>query len=190
MLNSLNVYYNGWGESWLWGTLISSTATTGRPTIAFEYSPEAIQRGVQLSSYLLPLKGLPLRQGFPTYQMGLPGPVYDALPDGWGMLLMDRYFRKIGLHPARIGPLERLTYISTHATGALSFEPCVADMQTSENIPLPQSKKSSKEKVANFYNICWSWVAPPKVPDPKHWFTEILSILSFRRKLLIKMKPG
>jgi serine/threonine-protein kinase HipA len=94
--------------------------------------------------------------------MGLPGPVYDALPDGWGMLLMDRYFRKIGLHPARIGPLERLTYISTHATGALSFEPCVADMQTSENIPLPQSKKSSKEKVANFYNICWSWVAPPR----------------------------
>jgi len=162
MLNSLNVYYNGWGESWLWGTLISSTATTGRPTIAFEYSPEAIQRGVQLSSYLLPLKGLPLRQGFPTYQMGLPGPVYDALPDGWGMLLMDRYFRKIGLHPARISPLERLTYISTHATGALSFEPCVADMQTSENIPLPQSKKSSKEKVANFYNICWSWVAPPR----------------------------
>ena len=39
MLNRLNVYYNGCGESWLWGTLISSTATTGRPTIAFEYSP-------------------------------------------------------------------------------------------------------------------------------------------------------
>ncbi len=51
MLNSLNVYYNGWGESWLWGTLISSTATTGRPTIAFEYSPEAIQRG--FSSFLI-----------------------------------------------------------------------------------------------------------------------------------------
>ena len=64
MLNRLNVYYNGWGESWLWGTLISSTATTGRPTIAFEYSPEAIQQGVELSSYLLPLKGLPFRQGF------------------------------------------------------------------------------------------------------------------------------
>ena len=138
MLNRLNVYYNGWGESWLWGTLISSTATTGRPTIAFEYSPEAIQQGVELSSYLLPLKGLPFRQGFPTHQMGLPGPVYDALPDGWGMMLMDRYFKKIGLNSARIGPLERLTYISSHAMGALSFEPCVADMQTSENIPLQQ----------------------------------------------------
>lgn len=68
----------GWG-----GTLISSTAANnGRPNIAFEYSPEAIQRGVELSSYLLPLKGLPFRQGFPTHQMGLPGPVYDALPDG------------------------------------------------------------------------------------------------------------
>ncbi len=42
----------------------------------------ALQRGVELSSYLLPLKGLPFRQGFPTHQMGLPGPVYDALPDG------------------------------------------------------------------------------------------------------------
>ena len=37
---------------------------------------------------------------------GLPGPVYDALPDGWGMRLMDRLFKRRGLHPARIGPLE------------------------------------------------------------------------------------
>ncbi len=166
MLNSLNVYYNGWGESWLWGTLISSTATTGRPTIAFEYSPEAIQRGVQLSSYLLPLKGLPLRQGFPTYQMGLPGPVYDALPDGWGMLLMDRYFRKIGLHPARISPLERLTYISTHAIGVLSFEPCVAEMQTSENIPLPQLAQEVQEVLkgegGEFLQHLLVRVAPPR----------------------------
>ncbi|MHA3053621.1 HipA N-terminal domain-containing protein, partial [Acinetobacter sp. ANC 4640] len=86
MLNRLNVYYNGWGESWLWGTLISSTATTGRPIISFEYSSEAIRSGIELSSYLLPLNGLPLRQGFPVHHMGLPGPVYDALPDGWGML--------------------------------------------------------------------------------------------------------
>ena len=77
--------------------------------------------------------------------MGLPGPVYDALPDGWGMMLMDRYFKKIGLNSARIGPLERLTYISSHAMGALSFEPCVADMQTSENIPLQQLAQEVQE---------------------------------------------
>ena len=50
MLNRLNVYYNGWGESWLWGTLISSIATTRRPIISFEYSSEAISSGI---SYLL-----------------------------------------------------------------------------------------------------------------------------------------
>ena len=94
MLKKLNVYYNGWGEYWLWGTLVSSTAITGRPLIAFEYSAEAISKGLELSSYLLPLKGDSLRTNFPTHQMGLPGPIYDALPDGWGMLLMDRLFKK------------------------------------------------------------------------------------------------
>ena len=58
---------------------------------------------------------------------------------------MDRYFRKIGLNPARIGPLECLTYIGTHVIGALSFEPCVAEIQTSENIPLPQLAQEVQE---------------------------------------------
>ncbi len=98
--------------------------------------------------------------------MGLPGPVYDALPDGWGMLLMDRYFRKIGLHPARISPLERLTYISTHAIGVLSFEPCVAEMQTSENIPLPQLAQEVQEVLkgegGEFLQHLLVRVAPPR----------------------------
>jgi len=136
MLHKLDIYYNGWGEYWLWGTLVSSTALTGRPVIAFEYSAEAVQKGLELSSYLLPLKGGQLRTGFPVHQMGLPGPAYDALPDGWGMLLMDRLFKKNGLNPARIGPLERLTYISTHAMGALSFEPSVSEAALTEHIPL------------------------------------------------------
>ena len=75
MLKKLNVYYNGWGEYWLWGTLVSSTAITGRPLIAFEYSAEAISKGLELSSYLLPLKGDPLRTNFHAHQMGLPGPI-------------------------------------------------------------------------------------------------------------------
>ena len=39
---------------------------------------------------------------------------------------MDRYFRKIGLHPARIGPLERLTYISVN--GILKLTPFTLQM--------------------------------------------------------------
>lgn len=128
MPEQVDVYYDGWGEHWRWGTLVSSNAITGRPLIAFEYSDEAKRRGLELSAYTLALNGPKLRKDFPAHQMGLPGPVYDALPDGWGMLLMDRLFKRRGLNAARIGPLERLSYIGSHAMGAMSFEPVVPEM--------------------------------------------------------------
>jgi serine/threonine-protein kinase HipA len=128
MPEQVDVYYDGWGEHWRWGRLVSSNAITGRPLIAFEYSDEAKRRGLELSAYTLALNGPKLRKDFPAHQMGLPGPVYDALPDGWGMLLMDRLFKRRGLNAARIGPLERLSYIGSHAMGAMSFEPVAPEM--------------------------------------------------------------
>ena len=139
MLEQVNVFYEGWGERWQWGTLVSTTALTGRPLIVFEYSNEARQRGLELSSYKLPLQGPQLRRDFPDHQLHLPGPVYDALPDGWGMLLMDRLFKRRGLNPARIGALERLTYIGTQAMGAMSFEPVASEVSAPvKDIPLAQ----------------------------------------------------
>lgn len=139
MLKQVKVYYEGWGERWLWGTLMSTTALTGRPLIVFEYSNEATQRGLELSAYKLPLKGPQVRRDFPPHQLGLPSPVYDSLPDGWGMLLMDRLFRRRGLISARIGPLERLAYIGSNAMGAMSFEPVKPEGLASQvNISLDQ----------------------------------------------------
>jgi len=139
MLSQVHVNYEGWGEHWRWGTLVSSNAITGRPLIAFEYSDEAKRKGLELSAYTLALNGPKLRKDFPAHQMGLPGPVYDALPDGWGMLLMDRLFKRHHINPARIGPLERLTYIGPHAMGALSFEPVAPETLVSqEEIALDQ----------------------------------------------------
>lgn len=140
MPDEVNVFYEGWGERWHWGTLASTTALTGRPLIVFEYSNEARQRGLELSSYTLPLEGgAPLRRDFPDHQLHLPGPVYDALPDGWGMLLMDRMFRRRGLTTARIGALERLAYIGRNAMGAMTFEPVAPEGQPPEvHIPLEQ----------------------------------------------------
>lgn len=139
MPEQVKVYYEGWGDRWLWGTLMSTTSLIGRPQILFEYSEEARIRNLELSSFQLPLQGPPLRRDFPSHQFGLPGPVYDALPDGWGMLLMDRLFRRRGLITARIGPLERLTYIGRNAMGAMSFEPVAPEGETSQHhIPLDQ----------------------------------------------------
>ncbi|HKS32895.1 MAG TPA: type II toxin-antitoxin system HipA family toxin [Enterobacteriaceae bacterium] len=139
MVSKVDVFYEGWGERWLWGTLVSSTALTGRPLIMFEFSQQAIDKGLELSTIVLPLQGSRLRRDFPAHQLGLPGPVYDALPDGWGMLLMDRLFRLRGFNAARIGPLERLTCIGNSAMGAMSFVPSQSDSVSSDdNITLEQ----------------------------------------------------
>ncbi|QLG91755.1 type II toxin-antitoxin system HipA family toxin [Pseudomonas yamanorum] len=137
MLKQVDVYYEGWGERWRWGTLVATTLLSGRPQVAFEYSDEAKSRGLELSSFKLPLAGAKLRRNFPSHQMGLPGPVYDSLPDGWGMLLMDRLFKRRGLNASRIGPLERLAYFGSNAMGAMSFEPVAPEaLEPHVEIPL------------------------------------------------------
>lgn len=45
MPKQVDVYYDGWGEHWRWGSLVSSLVPTGRPLIAFKYSEEHWQAG-------------------------------------------------------------------------------------------------------------------------------------------------
>jgi serine/threonine-protein kinase HipA len=116
-MKRLDVIYEGWGEHWPLGTL----ADAGR-TLLFEYSAEAHRQGLELSPYRLPLQ-TPAFQGFPAHQWRLPGLIADALPDGWGLLLMDRLFRRRGLRPEALSPLDRLAFIGDRGMGALSFRP-------------------------------------------------------------------
>lgn len=138
MIKQVQVFYKGWGEHWLWGTLLESKAASGRPQISFEYSDDADRRGLELSAYRLPLQGPKLRQSFPAHQYGLPGPVYDALPDGWGMLLMDRWFKRQGLDAVRVGVLQRLCHVGDNAMGALSFQPVLDGNLESQAVSLLQ----------------------------------------------------
>ncbi|OUE61890.1 hypothetical protein AZ002_004107 [Citrobacter freundii] len=57
MPEQVDIFYEGWGEKWLWGKLVSSSALTGRPLIAFEYSEDARRKGLELSRLRLPLNG-------------------------------------------------------------------------------------------------------------------------------------
>ncbi|MGI6407453.1 MAG: type II toxin-antitoxin system HipA family toxin [Thiopseudomonas sp.] len=120
MISKLKVYYNGWGEHWHWASLWLTDPRT--QNIAFEYTPEAINKGLELSPLNLPTSQ-PIAQGFPGYQDHLPGIIADCLPDGWGRLLMDRWFRQQGLALHQISALDRLTYLGGNAMGAFSFEP-------------------------------------------------------------------
>ncbi len=122
-MKSLVVHYCGWGEDWPLGRL----ADDGK-TLLFEYSPLALAQELELSPLHLKLQAA-AHGGFPSFQHRLPGLIADSLPDGWGMLLMDRLFRQQGIrHP---GPLDRLAFIGDRAMGALRFVPA-QDIDASE----------------------------------------------------------
>jgi serine/threonine-protein kinase HipA len=114
----VHVHYRGWGENWLIGTL----ASNGRQTM-FQYSSEALERNVEFSPFKLKLQREAFTD-FPAHQLQLPGLFADSLPDGWGMLLMDRFFKKnFGKNPQQINPLERLAFLGEQTTGAFVYLP-------------------------------------------------------------------
>lgn len=117
-MKRLAVHYCGWGEDWPLGLLADDGAT-----LLFEYQAEALAQGLDLSPLHLKLRATAYA-GFPSHLLRLPGLIADSLPDGWGLLLMDRLFRQQGLgHP---GPLDRLAFIGDRAMGALRFVPATA----------------------------------------------------------------
>jgi serine/threonine-protein kinase HipA len=88
----------------------------------FQYAREFIETGLQLSPYHLPLK-----PGLIEHRPGSFGQLFglfdDSLPDGWGLLLMDRILRTKGINPRSMTPLDRLTYMGNRSMGALSYRP-------------------------------------------------------------------
>lgn len=119
-MKELRVIYEARGQSLWLGTL----ADDG-DDVLFQYSPAAIASAIAFSPIRLPLRA----QAYPDHQrdylhlMRLPGLVYDALPDGWGLLLMDRRMRARGIDTNTLSVLDRLAYLGNNTMGALRFEP-------------------------------------------------------------------
>lgn len=114
-MNQLDVHYCGWGEDWHLGRLADDGVH-----LLFEYTPHALQQNLELSPIHLPLR-VQAYSGFPSHLNRLPGLIADCLPDGWGLLLMDRLFRKRGLR--HISALDRLAFMGNRAMGGLRFVP-------------------------------------------------------------------
>lgn len=123
-MKKLEVFFCGWGQNWLLGTLADNGTD-----LLFEYSPQALAQGIELSPRMLKLRA-GAYGGFPAHQHRLPGLIADALPDGWGMLLMERLFVQQGMDRSRISPLDRLAFLGERTMGALVFKP-------SANLALP-----------------------------------------------------
>jgi len=138
-VKKLEVRYRGWGEDWLLGTLADDGVA-----LLFEYSPEALTQQLELSPRHLKLRAQAYGD-FPAHQMRLPGLVADALPDGWGLLLMDRLFRQRGV---TAGPLDRLAFMGDRAMGALSFAPPADTPLPVENWSLLNLAQESQQVLA------------------------------------------
>lgn len=114
----LRVYLNMYGKRYFVGLLEDTTERR----IFFEYAPEFIKTGIELSPFKLPLKSGVFEDEKRTFE-GLFGLFNDSLPDGWGLLLLDRKLQKTGMSVEQITPLQRLSAVGKHGTGALEYEP-------------------------------------------------------------------
>lgn len=118
-IKRLDVIYKGWGEEFLLGSL---AAGSQRGQYLFEFSNEAIHRGLEISPLYQPLSS-DTYSNFERHQQGLPGFVFDSLPDGWGRLLSDRLLRRNNIDPATITPLDRLALLGNGTMGGLTYRP-------------------------------------------------------------------
>ena len=113
----LNVFYNAYGKRLFMGILAAENRR-----IFFQYTPEFIAEGIDVSPFKLPLKNEVFEGDYALFD-GLFGLFNDSLPDGWGCLLLDRKLHQKGLSYDTIKPLDRLSLIGANPFGALEYEP-------------------------------------------------------------------
>ncbi len=90
--------------------------------VYFEYDSAFVAAPLPLSPFKLPVRP-GLFEHTERDFAAVFGVFNDSLPDGWGLLLMDREFSKRGLDPAGLSALDRLAYIGTRGMGALTYHP-------------------------------------------------------------------
>jgi serine/threonine-protein kinase HipA len=106
------------------GVPVGRLAMNAQGEIVFQYEESWIQSGFDLSPGTLPFNGEANQSVRPGEFEGLHGVFNDSLPDGWGLLLMDRALKQHkNLDPHEINPLYRLAYLGHRCMGALEYEP-------------------------------------------------------------------
>lgn len=132
-MKELQVHYHGLGEPFLVGTLAEDSND-----VLFQYSAQALARGMELSPLRLALRPMayPDRQTDYAKLNDVPGLIYDSLPDGWGYRLMDRRLRSRGIDPGRVTTLDRLAYLSANTMGALTYAPAMTAVQDTRDLTL------------------------------------------------------
>ena len=113
-IKKLEVIYNN--------RLVGCLALTNKGVCAFEYNTDWLSSGFSISPFELPLRsGVFVAQAHP-FDGGF-GVFDDCLPDGWGLLILDRYLQQKGVNPKTLTLLDRLALVGSTGRGALEFRP-------------------------------------------------------------------
>ncbi len=138
--NSLNVLLSNDGKQLPVGKL-----ALRERQVWFQYDSSFLSSGIQLSPFHLPLKPGVVR-GDPKIFDGLFGVFNDSLPDGWGMLLLDRHMTTLGIHHDSLTVLDRLACVGHKGMGALAYEPDYGtEEHSSEALNLDRLAQESRE---------------------------------------------
>jgi len=90
----------------------------------FQYSNEAVNRGLEPSPLLMPLQ----ERSFETNRNhlnfhNLPYLLSDSMPDDFGNVMMKEWLKQRNIIYDTINPVDRLSYIGIRGMGALEFRP-------------------------------------------------------------------
>lgn len=117
----------------LWGRTIGVVHWNETTKVAdFQYIPEFVPSGIQLSPLMMPLSNIPY--SFPALPYdtfhGLPGMLSDSLPDKFGNTIIAAWLSRQNRDIASVNSVERLCYVGTRGMGALEYEPALMDTAT------------------------------------------------------------
>lgn len=118
----------------IWGQLVGAVRWDQNQHLGFfEYDPDFIKKGWDLSPLKMPISNGARIYSFPELRpgradtedtfKGLPGLLSDALPDKYGNRLINVWLAQQGRASNSMNPVEKLCFIGTRGMGALEFEP-------------------------------------------------------------------
>jgi len=145
-------------DLYIWDNYIGAL-TKSPEGIAFQYDPEFKRLKLDLSPINLPLDGKNIYINEADWKAtdGIPGFIYDSLPDKFGTGLLKIYFSEKGLLEKDIDVFAKLQYIGNRGMGAIEFRPAVKIRQSEEAFSLEEiaqlSLLSTKGKEALNTNI-------------------------------------
>lgn len=110
----------------------------------FEYDVSFIHAPLPLSPLDLPVKRGVTMHNNESFA-GLPGLIYDSLPDGFGLSVIREHFREQGA--TMPSPLEILSYLGERTMGALSYSPPTGDSEQQQSIDLVNAAQSARSLI-------------------------------------------